>query len=65
MYEEGRKEAQAQQCNLHIVRRSALSWWNNLSKSEQKDEEYKTFGYDEDWSGVLTERDIITMYNNE
>lgn len=35
MYEEGRKEAEAKQCNINIVRESALKWFNSLGLEQQ------------------------------
>jgi len=35
MYEEGRKEAQAKQCDISIVRQRALDWWNTLKHYKQ------------------------------
>jgi len=48
------------------IKRSDLNWWHSLSESEKRDEEYKTFGYGEQFEyNALTEKDIILMYNNE
>ena len=45
------------------VRRSALEWWNSLSESRKRDEEFQTFGYGEPWEdNTLTDADIETMY---
>jgi hypothetical protein len=48
---------------LHSVRRSALKWWNKLSKSQQRDMEIKTYGNGEPWEdNTLNANDIIHMY---
>lgn len=46
-----------------ILLRRALKWWNSLTKSQQRDFEYKTFGYGDHFEdNTLTELDIVQMY---
>jgi hypothetical protein len=50
---------------LGAVRRSALLWWNKLTKSKQRDYEMQMFGYGEWWEdNSLHEDDIIKMFQH-
>ena len=45
------------------VRRSALSWWNKLSKNKQDEYENRFFGVSPIWEdGELSEADIIRLF---
>jgi hypothetical protein len=47
------------------VRRSALSWWNKLTKSQQRTYEMQMFGYGEWWEdNSLCNADILKMYQH-
>ena len=47
------------------VRRSALLWWNKLTKAKQRDFEMKMFGYGEWWEdNSLHEDDIVKMFQH-
>jgi hypothetical protein len=62
---ENLNEAKNPQLNIGAVRRSALQWWNKLTKSKQRDYEMWTFGYGEWWEdNSLHEDDIITMFQH-
>lgn len=51
--------------DLGAVRRSALSWWNKLTKSKQRDYEMQMFGYGEWWEdNSLHEDDIVKMFQH-
>lgn len=53
------------QCAIHAVMRSALSWWNKLSKSQQRTYEMQMFGYGEWWEdNSLCDVDILKMYQH-
>jgi len=48
---------------MKTVEYKALLWWNNLTKSQQNDIEFKTYGYGEEFEdNTLTDADIIFMY---
>ncbi len=52
------------QCDIHVVRRSALQWWITLSEIKKADFEFKTFGiidHKGDY-GELTINDITEMF---
>jgi len=47
------------------VRRSALIWWDKLTKAKQRDFEMKMFGYGEWWEdNSLHEDDIVKMFQH-
>tara|TARA_R110000868_G_scaffold411573_1_gene705443 strand:- start:6342 stop:6533 length:192 start_codon:yes stop_codon:yes gene_type:complete len=47
------------------VMRSALSWWNNLTKSQQQTYEMQMFIYGEWWEdNSLCDADILKMYQH-
>jgi hypothetical protein len=51
--------------DLGAVMRSALSWWNKLSKSQQRTCEMQMFGYGEWWEdNSLCNADILKMYQH-
>ena len=52
-----------QQCAIHDVRQRALNWWNSLTKGQQRDYEFKTYGYGDTFEdNTLTEADYVHMY---
>ncbi|MCP4055655.1 MAG: hypothetical protein GY739_21965 [Mesoflavibacter sp.] len=58
------KEHETEQCDIHVVRRSALQWWITLSEIEKADFEFKTFDiidHKGDY-GELTINDITEMF---
>ena len=62
---ENLNKPQNQQLNIGAVRRSALLWWSELTKSKQKDYEMWTFGYAEWWEdNSLHEDDIVKMFQH-
>lgn len=51
------------QCAIHDVRQRALKWWNSLTKGQQRDYEFKTYGYGDQFEdNTLIEADYIHMY---
>jgi len=45
------------------VRQRALKWWNGLTKGQQRDYEFKTYGYGDPFEdNTLIEADYIHMY---
>lgn len=62
---ENLNEQQKPQLNIGAVMRSALSWWNKLSKSQQRTYEMQMFGYGEWWEdNSLCDADILKMYQH-
>ena len=62
---ENLNKPQNPQLNILAVRRSALLWWNKLSKSKQRDYEMQMFGYGEWWEdNSLHEDDIVKMFQH-
>ena len=58
-------ENESQPSCLGAVMRSALSWWNNLTKSQQRTYEMQMFGYGEWWEdNSLCDADILKMYQH-
>jgi|TARA_R110000744_G_scaffold319065_1_gene425445 hypothetical protein len=45
MYEEGRKEAESKQCDIHVVKCSVCGW----SKEKDKECEYCVMQYARNW----------------
>ena len=61
--EKNSNNLQSQQLNIAGVRQRALKWWNGLTKSQQRDYEFKTYGYGDPMEdNTLTEADYIHMY---
>lgn len=62
--ENSNNNPQTEQCNLHIVRRSALQWWITLTEIEKADFEFRTFGVIDHKGncGELTINDITKMF---
>ena len=51
------------QCDIHDVRQRALKWWNSLTRGQQRDYEFKTYGYGDPFEdNTLTDADYIHMY---
>ena len=47
----------------HDVRQRALKWWNSLTRGQQRDYEFKTYGYGDPFEdNTLTDADYIHMY---
>ena len=62
---ESLNKPQKPKLNILAVRRSALLWWNKLSKSKQRDYEMQMFGYGEWWEdNSLHEDDIVKMFQH-
>lgn len=59
------KEKGTKPCTIQNVRRSALGWWDKLSKPKQRDYEMQMFGYGEWWEdNSLHEDDIVKMFHH-
>jgi hypothetical protein len=43
---------------------SALKWWYNLTDKQKKDAEYHTFAFNDEWNGILTDDNIVKMFND-
>ena len=61
--EQNLQEPPKQVLNIPVVRQRALKWWNSLTKGQQRDYEFKTYGYGDPFEdNALTEADCIHMY---
>ena len=61
--EQNLQELPKQALNIPVVRQRALKWWNSLTKGQQRDYEFKTYGYGDPFEdNTLTEADYIHMY---
>ena len=61
--EQNLNTTQTQQLNIADVRQRALKWWNGLTKGQQRDYEFKTYGYGDQFEdNTLTDGDYIHMY---
>ena len=61
--EQNIQEPQKQALNIPVVRQRALKWWNGLTKGQQRDYEFKTYGYGDPFEdNTLIEADYIHMY---
>ena len=59
------KENETKPLKQPAVMRSALSWWNKLSKSQQRTYEMQMFGYGEWWEdNSLCDADILKMFQH-
>ena len=65
MKNENSNNQETAQLGIGAVRRSALLWWNKLTKSKQRDYEMQMFGYGEWWEdNSLHEDDIVKMFQH-
>ena len=61
--EQNLQTAETQALNIPVVRQRALKWWNGLTKGQQRDYEFKTYGYGDQFEdNTLTDGDYIHMY---
>ena len=57
------QETQKPQLNISDVRQHALKWWNGLTRGQQRDYEFKTYGYGDPFEdNTLNNADYIHMY---